>query len=424
MRVLYTLLFYLALPAVLARLYWRGIKAPQYRQRWHERLGVYAPRTFKPLIWLHAVSVGEVEAAAGLVRWLLSQYPEHGILVTTTTPTGSSRVQALFGGQVEHVYLPYDLPPVVECFLAHFQPQCAVFMEKELWPNLFAACQKKAIPLYVVNARLSAQSARAYLKIPALIQPTLACITTIAAQTDDDRDRFIEIGAQPEQVQVLGNLKFDLPIDKALLDEGTALNRRLFGERFVWILASTHGDEEAQLLRVYRQLKPSIPTLLCMIAPRHPERFDVVDSLCREQGYAVVRRSSGQPVTSNTDIYLADSLGELKLLYAAADVAFVGGSLVSVGGHNVLEPAVIGVPVIFGPWMFNFQDIADRMRVLGAAIQCHSAYAVGEAVMKLHDDREERQHLVRQALAFVQQNQGSLARIAALLSAALEVQIP
>ena len=416
MRTLYSLLFYLALPAVLGRLYWRGIKAPQYRRRWRERLGFYSPRSRKPVLWLHAVSVGEVEAAAELVRRLLSQYPERGLLITTTTPTGSARVHALFGEQVEHVYLPYDLPPVIERFFAHFQPQGAVFMEKELWPNLFAACRAKRIPLYVINARLSARSARSYLKIPALIKPTLACITTIAAQTEDDRARFIDIGARPDQVQVLGNLKFDLSIDESLWIEAVELKRRLFAGRFVWIVASTHHDEEAQLLPIYRQLKQRIPSLLCLIAPRHPERFAVVETLCRDQGFSVVTRSSAQSVTSAIDIYLADSLGELKLLYATSDVAFVGGSLVPVGGHNVLEPAAIGVPVIFGPQMFNFQEIADRMLALEAAIQCRSADAVAEAILRLYDNQDVRQHLVGQAQAFVRQNQGAVSRIAALLS--------
>jgi len=325
----------------------------------------------------------------------------------------------LFGDQVEHVYLPYDLPPVVERFLTHFRPRCAVFMEKELWPNLFAACRNRQIPLYVINARLSARSARAYLKIPALIQPTLACITTIAAQTEDDRQRFIEIGARPEQIRVLGNLKFDLSIDAALLEDGAALKRRLFGERFVWIIASTHDDEEAQLLAAYRRLKPAIPSLLCMIAPRHPERFDVVDGWCREQGFAVVRRSLGQALSAETDIYLADSLGELKLLYAAADVAFVGGSLVEVGGHNVLEPAAIGVPVLFGPQMFNFQEIAEHMLAMDAAIQCQTVDDIADAILDLYQHPETCQRLIRHAQAFVTQNQGAVSRIAELLSTSL-----
>lgn len=419
MRPLYTVLFYLALPVVLGRLYWRGIKAPNYRQRWQERLGFYSPRDQKPVMWLHAVSVGEVEAAVALVRLLLARQSECGVVITTTTPTGSARVQALFGDQVEHVYLPYDLPPVVERFLTHFRPRCAVFMEKELWPNLFTACRNRQMPLYVINARLSARSALAYLKIPALIQPTLACINIIAAQTEDDRQRFIEIGARSEQVRVLGNLKFDLSIDAALLEDGVALKRRLFGERFVWIIASTHDNEEAQLLAVYRRLKPAIPSLLCMIAPRHPERFDVVDGWCLEQGFAVVRRSLGQALSAETDIYLADSLGELKLLYAAADVAFVGGSLVEVGGHNVLEPAAIGVPVLFGPQMFNFQEIAERMLAMDAAIQCQTVDDIADAILDLYQHLETRQCLVRHAQAFVKQNQGAVSRIAELLSTSL-----
>ena len=420
MRQLYTALFYLLLPAVLLRLYWRGFKAPAYRRRWRERLGFYDSGAEQTnVIWFHAVSVGEAEAAFPLIRSVLARFPDSRILVTTTTPTGSARVQSVLGDQVEHVYLPYDLPGVVCRFLARFRPQLAVVMEKEVWPNLFAACAQRQIPLFVVNARLSERSAANYQKIPSLIGPALQCITQIATQTDEDRERFIQIGAEPTQLRVMGNLKFDVTIDAAVIESGQALKRDLFAGRFVWMLASSHHDEEARLLSVYRSLKATIPELVLMIAPRHPERFQTVANLCRDSGLAVATRSSSVAITAITDVYLADSMGELKMLYAAADVAFVGGSLVPVGGHNVLEPAAVGVPVLFGPEMFNFKEIAERMLQENAAVQCNNIEEVAAAIATLYREAEVRTALAENAKAFIARNQGATERIAEMLSHAL-----
>ena len=419
MRQLYTLLFTLALPLVLLRLYWRGRKAPQYRQRWSERLGLYPQPAAKDVIWLHAVSVGEAEAAFPLIRHWQQQYPHHTLLVTTTTPTGSARVKAVLADSVLHVYLPYDLPWIVARFLSHFRPLLAVFMEKELWPNLFAACGQRQIPLYVINARLSARSASAYQKIPALVKPTLAHITRIAAQTADDAKHFVAIGAAPEQVAVLGNLKFDLTVDAALIAAGRALKQQQFAQRFVWMIASTHQGEEELVLQHYPALKAQIPELLLMIAPRHPERFQTVQLSCEKQGLIVVKRSERSPVDAACDVYLADSMGELKMLYAAADVAFVGGSLVGVGGHNVLEPAAVGVPVLFGPHMFNFQQIAEQMLAMQAAQQCGDAEAVAEALLNLYQTPATAGQLVANAQRFLAANQGAMQRISALLAQGL-----
>jgi len=418
MRQLYTSIFYLALPAVLLRLYWRGFKASEYRQRWRERLGLYSRPSAQNVVWFHCVSVGEAEAAFPLIRLMQAEHPNRRFLVTATTPTGSARVLDVLGGQVEHVYLPYDLPLVVQRFLNHFRPKMAVFMEKEVWPNLFAACAEQNIPLFVINARLSERSAQAYQKIPALIKPALRCIDTIAVQTEADRVRFIEIGADAERVAVLGNIKFDLSMDDSVVAAGRALKRQ-FAERFVWILASTHKDEEARLLPVFMGLKQRIPRLLLMIAPRHPERFQSVKKLCLDQGLAVVMRSENPSVSAATDVYIADSMGELKMLYAAADAAFVGGSLVPVGGHNVLEPALIGVPVLFGPQMFNFAEIAERILAEQAAVQCSTPEAIGAAVLQIHADTDFRDKLTAKAKAFVLRNQGATRRIADVLSASL-----
>lgn len=415
MRKLYTLIFHGLIPLVLLRLYWRGIKAQAYRQRWGERLGHYRCEPLKHSLWFHAVSVGEAEAAFPLIRLMQNRYPDARILVTTTTPTGSARVQSVLGASIEHVYLPYDLPVIVKRFLDHFQPKIAVVMEKEIWPNLYAACAARQIPLFVINARLSARSARSYLKIPGLVKPALACINLIATQTEDDRQRFIEIGAVPESVRVLGNIKFDMTIGEQTLAAGQTLKQNLFAGRYVWILGSTHQGEEVLILKQYSALKAWIPELLLLIAPRHPERFPAVKKLCEEQGLAVRMRSEAGAVGMACDAYIADSMGELKMLYAAADAAFVGGSLVPVGGHNVLEPAAAGVPVIFGPQMFNFQEIAEKMLDAQAALQCRDAEAISAALLRLHGDSGFRLSLIANALAFVRQNQGATVRIADLL---------
>ncbi|MGR8930617.1 MAG: lipid IV(A) 3-deoxy-D-manno-octulosonic acid transferase [Gammaproteobacteria bacterium] len=415
MRHFYTLVFYCLLPLVLLRLFWRGIKAPPYRLRWRERLGIYLSDCSQNVVWFHCVSVGESEAAFPLIRMLMSEHPELRILVTTTTPTGSARVKLVLGDGVEHVYLPYDLPFIIQRFLRHFRPKLAVFMEKEIWPNLYSACVRSNVPLFIINARLSEKSAPGYKKIPALIKPALDCVTRIAVQTEGDRLRFIDIGADAERVSVMGNLKFDVTVEEHVVASGRALKQRLFAERFVWVAASTHQGEEDLLLAVYRKLKESMPELLMMIVPRHPERFQEVRMLCEKQALEVVMRSEQRPLSPSTDVYLADSMGELKMLYAASDVAFIGGSLVPVGGHNLLEPALLGVPVIFGKAMFNFQEIADRILAEEGAVQCQSPQQIGEAIRRIKDDADFRNKMTAKAKIFVVRNQGVTRRIADML---------
>ncbi len=418
MRAIYTLIFYLALPLVFLRLYWRGRIVPGCRLRWGERLGFYPPANQK-MIWFHCVSVGEAEAAFPLIRLMQAEHPEQRFLVTTITPTGSDRVRAVLGDSVEHVYLPYDLPFILARFFNHYRPKLAVFMEKEIWPNMFAVCRTRNIPLFVINARLSERAAKPYKKIPALFKPALHCVAQIATQTEEDRQRFLEIGADHDQVKVLGNTKFDLSISENTLIAGQTMKQQLFANRFVWIWSSTHDGEEAQLLPLYRQLKQQIPELLLMIAPRHPERFLIVKKLCQEQGLVVVMRSENPPIHQDVDVYIADSMGELILLYAAADVAFVGGSLVPVGGHNVLEPALAGVPVIFGPEMFNFKEIAERILADEAALQGQTVAEIAEAVLQLRNSPDFRNKLIAKAKAFVLRNQGATRRLADMLSKSL-----
>ena len=357
MRVVYSALFYLLIPIILMRLIWRGFKAPHYWRRWSERFAIYNRNHAQGVIWFHAVSVGEAEAVFPLVKLFLQRHPRSKVLITTTTPTGSARVSAEMGDRVEHVYLPYDLPGSVERFMSQFKPTIAVIMETEIWPNLFARCGSKSIPLFIVNARLSIKSAKGYRKVPSLARPALANVRVIAAQTKEDADRFIEIGANRDSVEITGNLKFDLEIPDEVIKQGKIIRETIFPSRPVWIAASTHKGEDEIVLKVFAKLKQQFSSLILVIVPRHPERFEEVRKLCETEGFKVTKRTSGESCSPDTDIYLSNTMGELKMLYAASDIAFVGGSLVPVGGHNVIEPAAIGVPVVFGPYMSNFREI-------------------------------------------------------------------
>jgi len=416
MAWLYSALLYLLLPLMLIRLQWRGIKSPAYRQRWQERLAWYRPRTATTTaIWFHAVSVGEAEALFPLVRQLQARYPKLSLLVTCTTPTGSARIQSVLGNSMMHVYLPYDTPDAVQRFIKHFNPQLAVIVETEIWPNLFNACVRHSVPVYIINARLSEKSARGYQKLSALIKPALRPISGIAAQSDEDAQRYVSIGVPVERVQNTGNIKFDMDIASELVAQGQQLKSLLFTGRFVWLCASTHADEELVLLKIYQTLKATIPELLIVLVPRHPERFAAVNKIAGQLGLNTVLRTSNIPCTAATDVYLADTMGELKILYGACDVAFVGGSLVPKGGHNILEPAAIGVPVLFGPFMNNFKDIAKGILQAEAAIQCQNPDQLTAAITELYTAPEQRKLMVEHGKQFLQRNRGALERICQML---------
>ncbi len=418
MRLLYSGLFYLAVPFILARLSWRSIKAPAYRQRWAERFGLYSVPEDSGGIWVHAVSVGEAEAAFPLIRLLAERHPTFPVLVTTTTPTGSARVRAVLGGSVQHVYLPYDLPGGVERFLAHFRPQLAVVMETEIWPNLFRACAARRIPLAIVNARLSERSARGYGRLPGLTRDCLSSVGLIAAQTQADADRFIQIGAKPETVCVAGNIKFDLNQPEGWAEDAAQLRLHLFGGRPVLIAGSTHEGEDLPVLVAFAAARQQFRDLALVIAPRHPERFNAVEALCGAQGFRVARRSQGAPL-GDADVFLLDTLGELKQFYAVSDLAFVGGSLVPVGGHNMLEPASAGVPVLFGPHLFNFLEVSRSLLEAGGGIKIQDGRELGQAVIELLAAPHRRAQIGSQARQFVEQGRGALQRVADRLESLL-----
>jgi 3-deoxy-D-manno-octulosonic-acid transferase len=409
-RLLYTGLFYLAIPFVLARLAWRGRKEPAYRLRWRERFALYERKPVPGVIWIHAVSVGEAEAAFPLARALARRFPERPLLLTTTTPAGSARVRAALGDSVQHVYLPYDLPDCIDRFFAAFRPVLAVIMETEIWPNLFIACGRRGIPLCIANARLSARSARGYARLAGFTRLALAPVALIAAQTRADAERYLALGASERQVRVIGNIKFDLELPEDLPARARELRAR-FGARPAWIAASTHEGEETQILQAFARARAARPDLLLVLAPRHPQRFEAVAQLCRSAGWSAARRSE-DAAPANADVFLLDAMGELKTHFFAGDIAFVGGSLVPTGGHNVLEPASAGLPVLFGPHMFNFEEAGRKLLEAGGAQQIADAGELAERVEALLADDDLRKTMGERGRAFVAAGRGALERLA------------
>lgn len=421
-RTLYTLLFHLGLPLLAVRLWLRSRKAPAYAKRIGERFALGLAPMHKGGIWVHAVSVGESIAAAPMIRRLLAEHPGLPITVTCMTPTGSERIQALFANEprVQHCYLPYDLPWAAGRFLDHVQPRLAVIMETELWPNHIHQCVRRHIPVALANGRLSERSARGYARFGKLTAPMLAEMSLLAVQTETEAQRFLDLGARSECVQVTGSIKFDLSIDPDLLVRAQQLRGQWQASgRPVWIAASTHEGEDAVVLAAHRQLLDSHADALLILVPRHQERFDAVHRLCVEQGLSTVRRSSAQAVTPATQVLLGDTMGELLFMYALADIAFVGGSLVSNGGHNLLEPAALAKPVISGPHLFNFLEIAAMLRQAGALKEVDEAQGLAAAVRELIELPVAAKRMGEAGLAVMRANQGALGRLLVALGALL-----
>lgn len=419
-RWLYTLLLYLLVPMVPVRLWWRGRANPEYRRRWSERVGGFTAPALGQTLWVHAVSVGEVQAAVPLIETLLQRYPERSLVVTTMTPTGSGRVRALFGERVFHVYLPYDLPGAVRRFLDRTRPEIGIIMETELWPNLFHQCARRSIPLAIVNARLSPGSARGYSYIAPLARVTLANVRLIAAQGPGDAERFRSLGAREEQVQVMGNLKFEQTLPTDVTQRANELRAQWGAQRPVWIAASTHEGEDEPVLDAFAIVRQILPDCLLILVPRHPERFDRVAALAESRDWQVVRHSTGEPATADTQVYLGDTLGDLPLFYAAADVAFVAGSLVPVGGHNMVEPAALGVPVLTGRHRFNFNDISEALLAAGAAKEVDNVEALAAALIHWLEDEADRRQAGDAGRQLVADNRGALERLLGLLAPLLE----
>jgi len=413
--IFYAWLLRLLVPIVLLRLLWRGFRNPDYRRRWPERFG-FIPAVAGRLIWIHAVSVGEVRAAAPLVRALQKDYPNYRLLITTTTPTGSLQVQKLFGARVIHCYVPYDLPSAVRRFLDRAGPELALIMEMEIWPTIFHQCRARSIPICVANARMSEASMRRYLKFPRLTQATLRQASILAVQSNSDAERLRLMGAADEIIAITGSMKFDVDLPPRLKETAVALRHTWGVERPVWIAASTRAGEEEQVLAAHASLKRRFSNLLLVLVPRHPERFAHVARLARNQGFNVALRSEGaKQLGTQIDILVGDTMGELQLFFAAADVAFIGGSLVPTGGQNLLEASAAGVPVIFGPHMFNFDEISRTALAHGAGTQVRNQTELGEAVTAYLRDPGLRRHVGEAGKKMIAENRGALEKTLKLL---------
>ncbi|MDC7713037.1 lipid IV(A) 3-deoxy-D-manno-octulosonic acid transferase [Vogesella sp. LYT5W] len=413
-RALYSLLWPLATPLIRRYLRKRARQAPAYLEHWDERFGDVLPQAGGEVIWLHAVSVGETRAAQPLLARLREQYPQARFVITQMTPTGRATAEQLYPF-AEIRYLPYDNARVMRRFVAALRPRCLILMETEIWPNLLHACAQAGVPAFLVNARLSEKSLRGYRRIGALIRPALQALTAVAAQSEDDAQRLVALGAA--NLRVCGNTKYDFTPPPAQLVLGAQFRERI-GSRPVWLCASTRDGEEALILDAWRAAK--VGDALLLLVPRHPERFATVAALAAEQGFAVQRRSEPQPVSRETQVWIGDSMGELFAYYAAADVAFVGGSLLDFGAQNLIEPASIGVPVLLGPSTYNFAEASRLALAAGAARQVSDAGELVALVLQLLADAPQRAAMRDAGLAFTAQHRGASARIVALLAGRLD----
>lgn len=421
-RFIYHLLLYVVLPFVPLKLWWRGIKQPAYRQYWAERFGFYRFKSVKSVIWLHCVSVGETRAAEPLIHALMLQYPNHQILLSHTTPTGREASEQLFADRVMRVYLPYDLPFAVSRFLTHFQPKIGLLMETELWFNLIASCKKRDIPLLLLNARLSERSARGYKKLGLLVSNGLQSLSAIAAQTADDAARLKSLSAQ--NVHILGNLKFDVKPPGGAYEKGLQL-RQLFNaddNRLVFVAASTREGEEALILKVVKDLKILLALkMLTVIVPRHPQRFDEVETLIKQTGLNCQRRSQlSAPIDANVDVILGDSMGELFSYYVACDFTFVGGSLLEFGGQNLIEAATMGKPILIGQHTYNFAEASQKAIAAGAAIQVKNVEELRINIQNLSNSPQQRQKMQQASLEFSQASAGATLKTLQLIATYLK----
>jgi len=414
-RFAYIILTYLLTPAGLLHLLWRSLSAPAYRRRIGERFGRGMRRLARPSIWIHAVSVGEVQAATALVHALQRRYPDKTIVVTTITPTGSQRVQALFGDSVVHSYAPFDVHPAVRRFFDWARPELAIIMETELWPNMYHECGVRRVPLVLASARVSERSLKWYRRLAVLFREALSNGIVIAAQSEMDAQRFLSLGSGYERTYVTGNIKFDFELAPDMHSRGRAFREEQAAGRPVWIAASTHHDEEEVLLEVHRRVLEVWPQALLLLVPRHPERFASVAALIDQQQMPCVTRSSGARCTADTQVFLGDSMGELQMFYAAADVAFVAGSLLPIGGHNLLEPAALGIPTITGPHNFSSPDIAELLQHKGAAFIVGDAEELADKVIELLGDPVQRRRCGGLGKETVENNRGALDRLLNLI---------
>jgi 3-deoxy-D-manno-octulosonic-acid transferase len=417
MRMLYFLAWALALPFFFLYLLWRAARQPEYLRHWRERLGWAPPLGKRPRILIHAVSVGETRAADPLVKSLLARHPDHEILLSHITPTGRATGRELFGDRVgqtiRQTYLPYDFLPLVHLFLARARPSLCVIMETEIWPSLFTLCSRRGIPILLVNARLSERSARGYRRVARLVRPALASLTTIAAQSAEDGERLRALGGR--SIQITGNLKFDVtPPATASAIAGDLRHR--FAGKFVFLAASTRDGEERLLLDALDRFGAEV---LLVLVPRHPQRFPEVGRLIQERGLPWARRGETGTPAGDIRVFLGDSMGEMAAYYAAADLAYVGGSLLPFGGQNLIEAAAAGCPALIGPHTWNFVDAAEQAVAVGCARRVQDLEGLLAAVEELGRAPDKRAAMAAAGLRFTAANRGATERVMALIEASL-----
>jgi len=417
MRLFYTLLHILLLPIILLRLFWKGTQFPNYRKRWKERFGYSIPK-LNSSIWVHAVSLGEVIAAIPLIKELKKHYPHLNLVVTTTTATGSQKVSQTFtSNEIFHSYVPYDIPIIIKRFLNQINPLLVIIIETELWPNILHFCNQRHIPILLANARLSANSFRGYKKIRWFTSSMLNNINLVAAQSELDAKRYLALGAKTECVETIGNIKFDITIPPEIITKASQLRAKLGKDRIIWIAASTHEGEEEEVLLALDKIKTNIPNTLLILVPRHPERFQKVIELCYQYGFKTISYSKDlskitEPtIDNNICILVGDIVGELLLFYAASDIVFVGGSLVDIGGHNLLEPAALSLPIITGKFLSNFQEISQILTAANALTYVTNHQELATAIINLSIDQQLRITQGKYALEVIKHNKGALNKL-------------
>ncbi len=419
-RLVYTILFTLCMPFVFLKLLWRGYKAPEYRNRKRERFGYFTSPKLKNSIWVHAVSVGEVLAAEPIIRAIQKRFPERKLVVTSMTPTSSALIEKLFGETVFHVYAPYDMPWCVDAFLRKVDPAFLIIMETELWPNMIHRTRLRGCPVVLANARLSERSARGYRRLKPAVGWMLNELCLVLCQHQNDAQRFASLGIEPDKINVTGSVKFDLDVDASFKEKGLQHRSALKPGQQVWIGASTHEGEDVKLLRVHKALQSTFPDAVLILVPRHPERFESVYQLAISRQFNTYRFSEQQSIPQDTQVFVVDAMGVLLEFYAASDIAFIGGSFVEVGGHNPIEAGALALPVLMGPFVFNFEAICQKLKAVGGLEVVDDEKQLALALKRLMSEPDEARRMGKCAFQEIEDSKGAVGRVVEALTPLLD----
>ena len=419
-RLVYTILFALCMPFVFLKLLWRGYKAPEYRPRKLERFGFFRAPELTDSIWVHAVSVGEVLAAEPIIREIQKRYPEKKLVVTSMTPTSSALIEKLFGASVFHIYAPYDLPWCVDAFLRKVNPAFLIIMETELWPNMIHRTRLRNCPVVLANARLSERSARGYRRLKPAVGWMLNELCLVLCQHQNDAERFASLGIDADKISVTGSVKFDLDIDPLLIEKGCQHRQLLAPDQPVWIAASTHDGEDGLLLKVHRAIRQQFPDAVLILVPRHPERFDSVYQLAASKQFLSYRFTENESIPRDAEVFIVDAMGVLLEFYAASDIAFIGGSLVEVGGHNPIEAGALGLPILMGPFVFNFEAICQKLLAVNGLELVNNEQELQQVLLDLLANRERAKSMGENALREIEASKGAVGKVIEALTPLLD----